>query len=213
MTARWIVLLAALPLLIACRADLGADDYASQEIFEPDPEPMVLPEGESRLNLGLFYEGLATETYLIDSETNHFYIYEMTFVVSPDYTDSVEGEQSDRIISQGGPWFGGGIHWDMARDLSGWQVLHVSVKSEDSTMATARVGMTDAGGTEVQIALSDYGFVADGDWHTLEIPLADFAGEGVDLSAVAIPLIIAGDAAEAGDELRIDDLYLRARDT
>lgn len=106
-----------------------------------------------------------------------------------------------------------GIHWDMSRDLSGWQVLHVSVKSEDSTMATARVGMTDAGGTEVQIALSDYGFVTDGEWHTLEIPLADFAGEGVDLSAVAVPLIVAGDAAEAGDELRIDDLYLLARET
>jgi hypothetical protein len=53
-----------------------------------------------------------------------------------------------------------------------------------------------------------FGFSADGEWHHLVIPLADFAAAGVDLSQVTGPLIVAGEGGAEGDVLYIDNLYL-----
>lgn len=191
-----------------CRADSGPDDYDSQEIFPeefvPEPEP-ELPEGELRLNVGVFYEGQATDFVPIDNMQTHFYIFEDTFSTIAETGDRVEGAQCDLISHSGGPWWGGGVHWDMARDLSAYDTLHISVKSSDASFASARVGIN--GGVEVAVNLTDHGFATDGEWHSLQIPLSAFTAGGVDLSAVTVPLLMLGDAGEAGDALLVDGVY------
>lgn len=166
-------------------------------------------EGEARLSLGVFYEGGASEAFEIDGETRHFYIFSNTFTVASS-DDRVEGYVADRIETGTAAWWGGSVTWDRAEDLSAWTTLHVALKSADPGMEAAALGMT--GGTEARLPLSTLGFVADGAWHHLEVPLADFADAGADLTQITVPLLLVSEDNTAGDQLLIDDLYLTAED-
>ena len=51
------------------------------------------------------------------------------------------------------------------------------------------------------------GMSADGAWHTLVIPLADFVADGLNLAAVSSPLNLTGPGGDAGDVLLLDNVY------
>lgn len=195
-------------LLLACRPDLGAPSYPNPGPWSedtgsgalPGPDPYV--EGESRLSLGIFYEGEASEV----DPTDNFYIFESTFSSSSS-GERVEGLSSDVWIHTGGAWWGGGIYWDAARDLSAWTTLNLDLMAPAAGGISA-VDVAILGEIEGRITAADAGFVADGEWHHLVLPLADFASGGVDLSQITVPLILAGEGGAEGDELYIDNLYL-----
>lgn len=194
-------------LLLACRPDPGAPDY-------PDPQPWALDNeddeddplaaGEERLGLGVFYEGPETESLVIDGVENHFYIYESTFTLTTT-DDGWEGAVADLITNNGVGWWGGGVHWDVARDISGWETLHVAVRT--AVMTSWAIGLT-GGGVEARVAVADAGLVADDTWHELEIPLSAYTDGGADLTSVTVGLLLVGEAGVAGDALVIDGLYL-----
>lgn len=211
MRALWAVAL----VLAGCRADSGPDDYQSQERLRldaaPPPIDADLAPGERRFNLGAFYEGPADEAVVIDDLTAHFYIYEDTFSVATESADRVEGAVSDRFILRGGPWWGGGIHYDTPRDLSGWDTLHVSLKTAARSQAGLTLALNNPEERQTALALADYGFAADGAWHRLEIPLADFAAAGADLSQVAAPVVFVGPSGAAGEAVLVDGVFLSAR--
>ncbi|MBK9366769.1 MAG: hypothetical protein IPN01_10660 [Deltaproteobacteria bacterium] len=195
-------------LLWACRADLGEPSYPDPEPWVDDtgssallgPDPYV--EGERRLSLAIFYEGGASEV----DPTDHFYIFENTFSVSPS-DERVEGLSSDLWVHTGGPWWGGGIFWDEARDLSGWTTLNVDLRAPaEGGLSGVDLGLV--GGVEGRVNAAAAGFSADGEWHHLVIPLADFAAAGADLALVTSPLVVAGEGGAEGDVLYIDNLYL-----
>ncbi len=207
-------------VLIGCRADPGDPDYSGQEDFEvaeslvPDPLPGPDPwvEGESRLSLGAFYEGGASDVIPIDNQDTNYFIFVTEGAEALTYSqvtdrERVEGVQSDRLIHNGLGWWGGGIVWNTPRDLSGWSVLHVSVQTDADAYADIdlSVGSTDA---EVALPLADYGWLNDGEWHHLAIPLADFAEDGVDLRTIVLPFALVGESEPTGAALRIDNLYL-----
>ena len=200
---------AALP---GCRADSGPDDYQSQEQLRLDAEPPPIDAdiepGERRFNLGSFYEGPADEMMVIDGATVHFYIYEDTFSQSVEEIDHVEGAVADRLVTRGGPWWGGGIHYDVPQDLSGWATLNISLKSNDASQAGFKIAMNNPGDVQTVIDLADYGYRADGQWHRLEIPLSDYADAGADLTQVTAPLVFAGPAGAAGEGVLIDGVFL-----
>ncbi|MFN3202088.1 MAG: hypothetical protein ACE366_27020 [Bradymonadia bacterium] len=199
--------------LTACRGDSGPDDYASQEII-PDaflPIDASIVEGEERLNMGLFYEGPAMDQAVIDGTNNFFYVYESTFSLVPEARDRVEGSASDRLNHGGGPWWGGGIHWENApRDITRYTNLHISLKSNFASYAGLRMAMQDTAGGRALVTFSDYGFAADGEWHSMVIPLQDFADAGVDLTTVEIAIAFDGDAGERGESVLVDGLFLSA---
>jgi len=215
MTARRLLLI---PVLIgwattACRPDPGKPDY-------PDPDPLTpgatnddfldgvdpWEPGEARLSFGLFYEGGASETLVVDDVTRHYYIWDSTYQQAPTL-DRIEGMQADELILEGVGWWGGGIAWDVPEDLSAWTTLHLALKSSDSALSTFDV-VIGSGMTEAAVSVADHGFVADGSWHGLSIPLTDFAG--VDFSAVTAPFSLVGAGGQDGDAVLIDDLYLTA---
>lgn len=197
-------------LLLACRPDPGAPSYPDPGAdtddsgggYLPGPDPYA--DGDARLSLGIFYEGEASETVLIDNDSAFFYIYESSFSVVPSDT-FIEGFASDQVVVSRDTWWGGGIHWNEGRDLSAYTHMVVHLRSDD--IADIEIGMR--GTSEAKLAASAYGFTSDGEWHQLAIPLADFSG--VNLGAVDIPLILAGTGHSAGSSLLIDDLYLEAR--
>ncbi len=207
------LLLCSLVLAIGgCRADSGPDDYASQERLRLDAEPPPIDAdiepGERRFALGIFYEGPADESVTIDGVSAHFYIYEDTFAASTEEADRVEGAVSDRLVLRGGPWWGGGVHWDTPRDLSGWATMNLSLKTSAASQATLKIALNTPGDVQTVIDPADYGFAADGEWHDLVIPLADYAAAGADLTQVAAPLVFVGPAGAAGDSVLIDGVFL-----
>lgn len=211
--------------VMGCRPEPGPSDYLSQEDFHFDagsavpsgfvegPDPWVA--GTPRFKLGLFYEGGSTDEVVVDDATAHFYVYEQTFSVGPVDEGQREGLQADALMHSGGPWWGGGIHWDTARDLSGWQHLRVSLRSTSAVFGDVKLGMASGAErspsrAEAKVSAADYGFAADGEWHDLSVPLADLVALGLDLSEVTIALSIGGGAGTAADTLLIDALYLTA---
>lgn len=135
--------------------------------------------GQERLSLGIFYEGSFSEEIAINDETSHFYIWSATMVVE-DSSDCVEGVQSDQVTFGSNVWFGGGVAYDSSIDFAEWSYLHLALKSVGSSSSVLEVGMSDDGG-EYWASVSDYGFVADGEWHDIVIPIADLTVDGLGL--------------------------------
>lgn len=212
----------------ACRPDPGIPDYSSHtglrdranaaEEELPGPNPYVL--GDRRLYIGGGYEGGRSDEVLINEVDTFYFIFDtagdgsgmLTYVLEPD-GDRIEGKVSDAIILTGAPFWGGGLIWTTARDLSEWTTMYISLKSSDEAFADFGIVTQSegaGGGTEdFRLNASEYGFVNDGEWHNLRIPLEDFGG--LDLGNVRSPLILT-DAVQGvgGETLLVDDVYYTA---
>jgi hypothetical protein len=210
---------ALLMLLAACRPEPGDPDYENQGQFdnEPDggtdpgsdmlPGPFPFQQGQRRLGVG-FYEGGRSEDIPIDNTTTHVYLYESTVTLEPSPT-RVEGRSADLVVHAGKAWLGFGVHWDSPRNLDAWKTLHVSLRSEDPGFAAVKVGMNDTT-RSVQLDVTPYGYVNDGQWHHVAIPLSAFTAGGLNLAAVNAPFVFIAGQGAAADTLLLDNLYFTA---
>lgn len=210
-------LVVVLLLLGACRPDPGESDYenhqpSGQADGGTNPEDEFLPgpfpfeQGQRRLSVGL-YEGGRSEEFVINDVDSQLHLYDGTFTLETS-TTRVEGKESHRVIHAGKTWAGLGIHWTGAKNLDGWKTLHVSLNSSDTGFSAVKIGMNDTEGFQVEA--SKYGYVNDGQWHHLAIPLADFAAGGVSLGAVQAPFVLLSGAGPSGNVLLMDNLYFTA---
>lgn len=208
-------------LSVGCRPSPGDPHYEDYNYPKEDggmgflsgPDPYE--PGESRLSLGVFYEGEYSETLAKGDGTWHYYIYineaeegsPQTYNQVID-TDRVEGLLSDRIIHAGYGWWGGGVHLDAPISLGGWSVLYLSLKSNDE--AFAEVSITLGGQSRLaKLSASSYGYVNDGEWHDLAIPLSDFEKAGADLESIDNPFSLTGTLAGLeGEILKVDNVYM-----
>jgi hypothetical protein len=213
------VIVVALLAASACRPDpVGPSPYQNQEAFPdggagdgadstslPGPDPFM--PGTKRLSVGIFYEGGKTDEVPIDNMTTHLYVYSGTVLLQPS-ADHIEGKSADQIVSTGMPWWGLGVNWDAAHDLSAWKTMHVSFQATDASFAGFTIGMLAANSANaVFVNATPYGFTSDGNWHTLAIPLADLTVQGLDLKQCTAAFVLGGTNAPGGANLRIDDLY------
>ncbi|MFP2910453.1 putative glycoside hydrolase [Pyxidicoccus sp. 3LFB2] len=210
---------ALLLLLAACRPEPGEPDYLNNGPFarpdggtEPNggglPGPFPFQEGQRRLGVG-FYEGGRSEDIAIDNTTTHVYLYENTVTMEP-ADEHIEGRTADLVVHGGKAWLGFGVHWDTPRTMDGWKTLHVSLKSADPGFANVTVAMNDSSNLSVQLDVKKYGYLNDGEWHHLAIPLADYAAKGLKLNAVNSPFALFSGAGPAADKLVLDNLYFTA---
>ena len=195
----------------------------------PPPDLTVLPDlygflvpadayapGTPRLSLGIFYDGGFSELIAIDNSTANFYVYSGTLgTIDSDRSDKAEGYFSSVLKVAGGlGWFGCGVQWTAAHDLSAYKALHLALKSQSASMADVSIGMNSPtmASQTTKLSARNYGYKNDGAWHTLTIPLADFAKAApstFDPKRIGAPLIITNAAAvQNGDVVRIDDVYL-----
>jgi len=186
-------------------SDTGTTDTGTGG-FLPGPDPFQA--GGERLNLGLFYEGGASETVLVDDTTSSYYIYDNTYSQSTS-ADRIEGFESAAITLTGPPtgYYGGGVTWTPSRDLSLWTRLSISFKATDTIFEQLDVRMV-GGGVQGSVKATDYGFAVDDQWHTLTIPLADFTSQGVVLSDVTEPLQLLSEVTADGAVLLVDNAYM-----
>lgn len=209
---------ALLLLLASCRPDPGTPTYSTRDDFAApfgSEAPLLGPnpyqEGIGRLAFGAFYEGRASQVLPVDDKLVHYYIFQngsdLTYTQSSS-SDHVEGLTAARLTHAGGPWWGGGIFADAPQDLSAWKALHLSLSSSAPGFAAITIGMRTFGSEAVVLDAADYGYAADGKWHSVVIPLLDFVDAGLDLSQIDGFLVLGGGAADAGSTLLVDDFYL-----
>lgn len=157
-------------------------------------EPSVPKQIPEMGNFGVYTETASNKTageYVLGTDGN-FFIWENTLV---DGTQSpYEGSESISLESAGGlSWFGCAFTPNIKYNLTAFRYpqskLHFALKTSSST--TFRVGMKSGnviGIGQKWITFEDgsdpYGFVRDGQWHVVEIPMSDFTTE-VDLFEVA----------------------------
>jgi hypothetical protein len=209
---------AVLALLAACRPDPGDSDYENQGPAtptdgNPNGDPDVLPgpfpyqAGQRRLGVG-FYEGGRSDDIPVDNSTTFVYLYDNTVTMEPSST-RVEGKSADLVVHAGKAWLGFGVHWNTPRNLSTWKRLHVSLRSSDPGFAQVEVAMSDDV-KDVKINVEKYGYVNNGQWHHLSIPLTDFTASGLKLGVIDAPFVLLAGGGAPADKLLIDNVYFTA---
>ncbi|MCO4769914.1 MAG: hypothetical protein KDA24_07760 [Deltaproteobacteria bacterium] len=206
----------ALPLL-ACRPDIGDPNYAqflgddddSAGTTDPNdfPGPDPYEDGEERLSIGIFYEGGYSSLIPLEAGAADYFIYDGTYDSFPDFDAREEGYQSDVIAPSGIGWWGGGVSWTPSIDLSSWTQMHVSFAADAPEFASFDIGFGGGSGSEVRVNVANYGFVNDGEWHQVVVPLADFVAGGADLSSVGLSFQLIAEGLVSGPQLRVDNLY------
>ncbi|MCE9673881.1 hypothetical protein LY474_39410 [Myxococcus stipitatus] len=200
--------------LASCRPDPGDSDYENHQPTNPDdpgpggedenlPGPFPFQAGQRRLSVG-FYEGGKSEEIAINDTDTHVFLYEGTLTMETS-TTRVEGKVANRVVHAGKTWLGFGIHWDAPHNLDGWKTLHVSLNSADPGFASVKIGMSDTQG--IQVDVGKYGYVNDGQWHHVAIPVSEFTSAGVKLNAIQAPFVFIAGQGPAGNSLLFDNLY------
>ncbi len=204
--------------LVACRPDPGVPDYSGMATLFADggnsslPGPFPYMPGTKRLSFGIFYESGSSDVLPIDN----YFIFSSSYATVPS-DDRVEGLQADELDFTGATFWGGGVFWDKPTSMTAWTKLHVSLKSADpglQKIALRTLYFGPAPGNQeqtVELSANDYGYVNDGQWHSLTVPLADFVAKGLNLARMRSPFTIGnqtgGATAKVGETLRLDDVY------
>jgi hypothetical protein len=234
---RWMPILLASSLITGCAGDLGTPDYSSHAGLPPEngvrdpqaPFPPVPPDpyqpGDERLSVGYFYEGGWSVEVPINQVNTNYFIFAAdenevvgTLTYSQDISsDRVEGSESIAISLNGQPFWGGGLIWDDPIDLSEWTTMFVAFKSSDAsferfdlTLQWQQEQLPNQPAPEpvgVNLDPTVYGYVNDGEWHFLEIPLQDAIDQGFDPRFTRSPFIISAAGGRRGDSMLIDNLY------
>ena len=195
-----------------------------------DPFPPIPPDpfqpGDERLSVGYFYEGGRSATIEINASSTNYFVFAIDrrepvasrSFTEGDSTDRVEGRNAYEITLNGSPFWAGGIVWFEPIDISEWTTMYVSLKSSDRSFARFDLILSsgdriDAQGNELpepagfNLDPTNYGYVNDGEWHFLQIPLQDAVALGWDPTRARSPFTFAAPGGDAGDVLLIDNLY------
>ena len=162
---------------------------------------------EERLSLGVFYDGPASETIAIDDITRHLYVYDETVSITST-EQAFEGVVANTITYNNLGWWGMGIHWDTAEDLSAWESLNISVKiSAENEFQNIKITAGDGTATHV-FRLTDYGLLNTTAWQTISMPLSAVSASGVNLNAITLPFEMTGGANSENASFDLDGVYL-----
>jgi beta-glucanase (GH16 family) len=188
-------------------------EFAIDNVYWSPSVPRPTPENGS---FGIFTEDPAHKTagefaLGVDGE---LYIWENTLQPGPE--DPYEGDTSLSLQSTPGfGWFGAAFTPTIKHNLTGFRYaqsrLHLALKT--SSLTTFQLGMRSGNVDDIgqkwikfEAGNDPYGFVRDGQWHVIEIPMSDIA-DAVDLSQVSLIFELLGtDGPISGIE--IDDVCL-----
>ncbi len=231
MSARYLALL--LFGLAACRADPGSYDYSEHPDivarnsgeFLPGPTPYD-PTVPRLFPVEFFYEPVGNERiYPLNGVNTFLFIFDTagdgtgqpTLQPIPvTSSDRVQGSVSTRIVLNGLTFWGFGVFWNAPHDLSQYSTFNISMRStnEDTETSFDEVTLSFASGAAepsrpflLEVPATDYGYVNDGAWHSLTIPLSDLVDAGWDPTSVRTPFAMGGLEGEFGDTLLVDDVY------
>ena len=193
-------------------------------------EPSVVRPKPSGGNFGVFTEDAAHKNageYQLGVD-GEFFVWGDPQTLNPIAQSPYEGIESLSFASAGLGWFGAAFTPTVKYDLSAFDnpngklnfamktsastTFYVGMKSgnvigPDSPEGWANNGPAGVGQVYIKFAPGSdpYGFVRNGQWNTLEIPIADIVGD-TDLSQVSQLFQILGVDGEISD-IELDDIY------
>ncbi|MBB5212664.1 glycoside hydrolase family 16 protein [Microbulbifer hydrolyticus] len=196
-------------------APASAFEIAVDNIYLTESTPLPAPQNG---NFGIYTETAANTTAgaLLEGQDSDLFIWEGTLNLAPATaaTSAPEGEAALNFSSTGKGWFGMGFAAREGFDLSAFDnheaALHFSMRTTDQT--EFRVGLKSGnvqniGQTWVTFAPGNdpYGFVRDGQWQDVVIPMSDLSGdlEMTDMRQL-FQLLGFGEISD----LSIDNIYL-----
>ncbi|HRX86513.1 MAG TPA: benzoate transporter, partial [Phycisphaerae bacterium] len=199
--------------MLAGDAPPTAFNFSIDNMYWSPSVPRPTPENGS---FGIFTETAAHKTageYQL-GVNGEFYIWENTLLAGTEHPYEGGGCMS-LGSAPGGTWFGAAFTPEIKYDLTGFRYpqskLHVALKTSSTT--TFSIGMksgtvNDIGQQWIRFENGNdpYGFVRDGQWHVVEIPMSDFAN-GVDLSQVSQLFELLGVDGPISN-IEIDDICL-----
>ncbi|HEY9048162.1 MAG TPA: family 16 glycosylhydrolase [Ohtaekwangia sp.] len=199
-------------LTVKGAAPTTAFDLAIDNVYLTESVPLEAPQNG---NFVLLSETAPRVDEFIQGTDGNLYIWENT--LAPIAQTPYEGTQSlaYRTTLQNNPWFGFGFNPNLKYNLSAFRYpdsrLHFAMKT--TSTATIRIGIKSGSLPGVGLKYisfvngSDpYGFVRDGQWHVVEIPLSDYT-DVVDLSNVSELFMVSGSGAAS--DLQFDDIYFK----
>ncbi|MGB5930548.1 MAG: discoidin domain-containing protein, partial [Cyclobacteriaceae bacterium] len=201
------------PFMFKGDAPGAAMEIAFDDVYWAEGPARPVPTGT---NFGILTETSSVASELDMPAEGQLFIWENTL---QEVTQSpYEGSESLSFTSASGfAWFGMGIKAAIKHDLSGFAdgSLHFALKTSSATPFSIgmKSGNVDGIG-QAWIAFRNgndpYGFVRDGQWHVVEIPLSDFSN--VDLTAVNQFFQLLGTEGAIGN-IEIDDIYIKGTST
>ena len=191
---------------------MSVEDSTLSTIYDVEPTACSL-DSSLKLSLGIFNDSCFDESFDIDNVSRHFYIWDNTMDILPDYVTYVEGIKSDYVVRLTEDWFGGGVTWDESVDLSDWVTLNVSIQSSTASFASLHLlfqSIVASETVELRIDLQEYGYLNNGLWHDIQINLEEIVGDSsFSFETVTIPFAILSESTGTiGDVMYIDRLYL-----
>ncbi|HPR32418.1 MAG TPA: glycoside hydrolase family 16 protein [Prolixibacteraceae bacterium] len=158
---------------------------------------------------GIYTENPAiTERLAIDNVTGHLYNWDNTVAFNQSISP-YEGSEALSFRSQGGAgWWGWGIFSDQALNLENFSdgYLHFALNTKSAELF--RVTVNGANNTKGEVTFQNgndpYGFLRDGRWHRVVVPVADLRAKGLDLSSCGNVFTLSGGSISG---LAVDDVY------
>lgn len=186
----------------------SADVLANTSINPNRNNPLGMPDNKIVADVyGIYTENPnVTTRFNIDDVTGHIFIWENT--LADNATNPYDGTDVISYRSQGGAgWWGFGIHDDLAHDLTHFANGYLAFSMKTTSQQTFEVGVVGTSGATGLIQFkpdSDpYGFVRDGKWHRVLIPVQDLIAKGLNLSGVGIVFRASGSVIS---DIAFDDI-------
>jgi beta-glucanase (GH16 family) len=193
--------------------DFLVDDVYFSLSATPETNSGLNANRNDALNLPDFaitseYYGVFTENpnvpnkFLIDDVNGFIYVWENT--LSAISAAPYDGEEVMAYSSTGVGWWGFAVTDGIGHDLTHYangmfsfsvkttsqKDFHADVYGANDTKATINFN----GGTDDTAGNDPNGFVRDGEWHRISVPVSELTAQGLDLSAVSMPFSAGGGA-------------------
>jgi hypothetical protein len=156
-----------------------------------------------------------TERFVIDNITNQVFVWEGTMLPIPG-APSYDGQNVLAYSSDATKtWYGFGVFSGSGLDFSQYADGYLHFALRTSSTKDFWVGMGGANSTEAKIDFingSDPdGFLRDGKWHQVTVPMSELVAKGIDLSSCGNIFMLGG--APSISDILVDDIYLSQVDS
>lgn len=146
--------------------------------------------------------------FIVDNVTGHLYNWDGTVTFNKAFP-AYEGEDVLSFRSSGAAgWWGFGLFSTTPQNLSKFSDGYLNFMLRTKATQTFTVAVQGANNTQGAIEFKNnsdpYGFVRDGIWHRISVPVSELIAKGLDLSASGNVFTMSG--STIGD-IAVDDIY------
>jgi len=150
-----------------------------------------------------------TNSFLLDDVSGHLYNWDGTVSFNSVYP-AFDGTDVLSFRSSGvAAWWGFGLFSQKPLNFENYSNGYLNLMLRTVSTETFKIAVNGANNTAGDVEFKNgsdpYGFVRDGKWHQLQIPMTDLTKKGLDLSACGNIFTISGGKTT---DIGVDDIYL-----